>query len=80
MENVINEFHDGVCGGHHKWREMAYKILRDGYNWPNLFTNVNTKVRAYNSCQLFSGKQKLPALPLTPVNTKRDYFKDGNLF
>jgi hypothetical protein len=69
-ENVINEFHEGVCGGHHAWRATTYKIPRAGYYWPKLFTDVNTKVRACNSCQLFSGKQKLLALPLTPVKTE----------
>jgi hypothetical protein len=53
---VINDFHEGVCRGHHAWREMSYKILREGYYWPNLFTYVNTKVRSCNSCQLFAGK------------------------
>jgi hypothetical protein len=67
--SIINEFHEGVCGGHHAWREMSYKIQRDGYYWPKLFTNVNTKVRACNSGQLFSSKQKLHVLPLTLVKT-----------
>jgi hypothetical protein len=54
-ENVINEFHEGVCGGNHAWREMAYKILRAGYYWSKLFTDMNTKVRACSySYQLFS--------------------------
>jgi hypothetical protein len=69
-ENVINDLHEGVCGGHHAWREMTYKILRDGYYWPKLFTDVNTKVGACNSCQLFSGKQKLPSLPSIPIKTE----------
>jgi hypothetical protein len=76
-ENVINEFHDGVCGGHHAWRETTYKILRARYYWPKLFTDVNTKVRACNSCQLFSGKQNLPALPLIPVKTKAPFQQWG---
>jgi hypothetical protein len=42
-----------------------------------LFTDVNTKVRACNSCQLFSGKQKLPALPLVPVKTKAPFQQWG---
>jgi hypothetical protein len=45
----------------------AYKILRDGYFWPTLFTDVCTKVRAYVKCQRFSGKQQLKSLPLKPV-------------
>jgi hypothetical protein len=36
-KKVISQFHEGVCGGHHAWREMAYKILRVGYYWPKIF-------------------------------------------
>jgi hypothetical protein len=77
MERVINEFHEGVFGGHHAWREMAYKILRDGYYWPKLFTDVNAKFKACNPCQLFSGKQNLPALPLVPIKTKASFQQWG---
>jgi hypothetical protein len=58
IEEVISEFHEGVCGGHHTWRATAYKILRAGYYWPKLFSNVNAKVRACDPFQLFTGKHK----------------------
>jgi hypothetical protein len=76
-EGVINEFHEGVCGGHHAWRETTYKILRAGYYWPKIFSDVNIKVRACNPCQLFAGKQKLPALPLVPVKTEAPFQQWG---
>jgi hypothetical protein len=72
-EEVISEFHEGVCGGHHAWRAKAYKILRAGYYWPKLFSDVNAKVRACDPCQLFTGKHKLPALPLVPVKTEAPF-------
>jgi hypothetical protein len=37
-QKIMLEFHDSLCGGHHFWRTMTYKILRDGYFWPTLFT------------------------------------------
>jgi hypothetical protein len=77
IERVISEFHEGVCGGHHAWRGTTYKILRARYYWPKLFSDVNAKVRAYNPCQLFAGKQKLPALPLVPVKTKAPFQQWG---
>jgi hypothetical protein len=76
-EKVIDEFHEGVCGGHHAWRETTYKILRVGYYWPKLFTDVNTKVRTCNPCQLFTGKQKVSALPLVPVKTEAPFQQWG---
>ena len=27
-KGVIDEFHEGICGGHHAWRATTYKILR----------------------------------------------------
>jgi hypothetical protein len=74
---VIEEFHQGICGGHHAWRATAYKILRAGYYWPKLFSDVNAKVRACYSCQIFAGKQKLPALPLVPVKTEAPFQQWG---
>jgi hypothetical protein len=38
---------------------------------------VNAKVRACNPCQLFSGKQKIPALPLVPVKTEAPFQQWG---
>jgi hypothetical protein len=72
-EGVMDEFHVRVCGGHHVWRETSYKILRDGYYWPKLFTKVNTKVQNCVRCQLFKDKQKVPSLPLIPIKTKASF-------
>jgi hypothetical protein len=66
-QRVMSEFHEGVCGGHHFWKSTAYKILRVGYYWPSLFSDVCAKVRACEKCQRFAGKQKLKSLPLKPV-------------
>jgi hypothetical protein len=74
---VIEEFHEGICGGHHAWRATAYKILRAGYYWPKLFSDVNAKVRACHLCQIFAGKQKLPTLPLVPVKTESPFQQWG---
>jgi hypothetical protein len=46
---------------------MAHKILRAGYLWTTLFTDVFTKVRACAKCQKFSEKQQLKPLPLKHV-------------
>jgi len=57
IEDIVNEFHKGVCGGHHGWRVIAYKILRAGYYWPSLFSDVNCMVRACVECQMFARKK-----------------------
>jgi hypothetical protein len=72
-ENVIDEFHKGIYGGHHAWRATTYKILREGYYWPNLFADVSAKVRACKECQFFVGRQYLPSLPLVPVKDEAPF-------
>eukprot|EP00253_Pinus_taeda_P032088 PITA_32088 len=66
-KKLISEFHSGFCGGHYAARTTAHKILRAGYYWPSIFSDVHKFVRTCQACQLFTGKQKLAALPLQPV-------------
>jgi hypothetical protein len=66
-QKIMYDFHDSLCGGHHFWRTTTYKILRDGYFWPSLFTDVCSKIRACVKCQKFSGKMQLKSFPLKPV-------------
>jgi hypothetical protein len=39
-EMIVAEFHSSLCGGHHFWKAIAYKILRARYYWPTVFTEV----------------------------------------
>jgi hypothetical protein len=66
-QRIMFDFHSSLCGGHHFWKTTAYKILRVGYYWPTLFTDVCRKIRACIKCKKFSGKQQLKSLPLKPV-------------
>jgi hypothetical protein len=56
-QKIMFDFHDSLCGGHHYWRTTTYKILRDRYFYPSLFTDVCAKIRAYVKCQNLSGKK-----------------------
>ena len=44
VENFLEEFHAGDCGGHIYWKTIADKILRAGFYWPNLFVDVKKYV------------------------------------
>eukprot|EP00253_Pinus_taeda_P025104 PITA_25104 len=66
-KKLVSEFHSGFYGGHYAAKTTAHKILRAGYYWPSIFSDVNKFVRCCQACQLFTGKQKLAALPLQPV-------------
>jgi hypothetical protein len=66
-QKFMFDFHRGLCGWHHFWKTTAHKILRAGYYWPTLFTDVCRGIRACIKCQNFSGKQQLKLLPLKPI-------------
>jgi hypothetical protein len=66
-QKAMTDFHENLCGGHHFWRTTAYKILKAGYFWPSLFTDVCKKIRACVKCQKIYGKQQLKSFPLKPV-------------
>jgi hypothetical protein len=76
-DNIINQHHHGVCGGHYAWKATAHNILCSGYYWPTLFTMVNKKVRACLECQLFVGKKKLSPLPLKPIKVQAPFQQWG---
>jgi hypothetical protein len=76
-QKIMFDFHDSLCGGRHFWGTTDYKILRDGYFWPTLFTDVCAKIRACVKCQKFSGKQQLKSLPLKLVVASRPFQQWG---
>ena len=54
---VMHQFHPSICGGHHYWKTTAHKILRAGYYWPVLFSDVCNFVKSCDKCQRLIGKQ-----------------------
>ena len=46
-KKLLEEFHSGFCGGNFAAKTMAHKILREGYYWPTLFTDVHKSVRNF---------------------------------
>jgi len=51
--------------------------MRVGYYWKNNFIDVNANIRACRKCQLFAGKQNLPALPLVLIKTEAPFQQWG---
>ena len=56
---VIKEYHECLCGGHYSWKVNAHKILKSGFYWPSLFSDVYRVVRSCQKCQLFAEKKML---------------------
>lgn len=66
-KKVMQEFHEGDCGGHLYWRTTANKILRASFYWPTIFPSIPQKFTSCHKCQIFEGKSKLFPLPLKPI-------------
>jgi hypothetical protein len=63
----VDEFHSGFCGGHYAAKTTTHKILREGYYWPTIFSDVHQFVIKCEACHLFNRKQNLVSLPLQLV-------------
>lgn len=66
-EKITYEMHRGDCGSHLFWKATSYRILRVGFYWNTLFSNVFSEVRSCVECKRFASKQKVQSLPLQPV-------------
>lgn len=55
-KKLMDDFHGGFCHGHFAARTTTHKILRAGYYWPTIFSDVHQFVRKCEHCQLFTGK------------------------
>eukprot|EP00253_Pinus_taeda_P019170 PITA_19170 len=76
-KRVVEDFHRGNCGGHLFWKTTANKILRAGYYWPSLFSDVYNAIKNCHECQIFHGKQKLQPLPLKPIEVSAPFQQWG---
>lgn len=63
----MDDFHRGDFGGHLFWKTTANKVLRAGYYWLTLFSDLYKIVTNYHECQVFQGKGKILPLSLKPV-------------
>eukprot|EP00253_Pinus_taeda_P011829 PITA_11829 len=76
-QRVVEDFHRGDCGGYLFWKTTANNILRVGYYWPSLFSDVYKVVKNCHECQIFQGKQKLQPLPLKPIEVSTPFQQWG---
>jgi hypothetical protein len=75
--DLMTDFHKGLCGGHHASQTTMHKILRVGYYWPMIFHDVHQFVRSCQQCHLFTRKQHLSSLPLHHVIVERPFQQWG---
>ena len=47
---AIKEYHECLCGGYYSWKVTTHKILKSGFYWPYLFSDVYRVVRSCQKC------------------------------
>lgn len=55
-ENLLQELHDGLAGGHFEGNTIARKILHVGYYWLTLFKDAHEYTRKFKTCQTTVGR------------------------
>ena len=66
---VLREVHEGICGTHIGARELAGKVLRQGYYWPTMLRDATELVKKCKVCQKQAKISHLPSEPLTSVTS-----------
>ncbi|KAK3027768.1 hypothetical protein RJ639_041128 [Escallonia herrerae] len=62
---ALQEVHDGICGQHLGGRNLAHKILRQGYFWPGMQRDAIKFTKRCDPCQKFAPLTHTPAAPLS---------------
>ena len=79
-KRLMEEFHVGDYGGHHYWKTMVNKIMRDGFYWPTIFYDTHKKVVACHKWYIFEAKRKFIAFPLKPIQVESPFQQWGLYF
>jgi len=64
---IVNEYHGCICGHHYSWKVTTHKILKVGFFWPSLFSDIYRFVRSCEKFHIFANKKKFAPLPLIHI-------------
>ena len=65
LYRVLEENHEGACGGHFAFKITLHKILQEGYVWPSLQKDVHHWCASFKRCQSFGKRILKPELRKT---------------
>ena len=64
---ALREVHEGIYDNHIRARNLARKVLRQGYYWPTMLKDATELVRRCKICQEHAKISHLPSEPLTSI-------------
>ncbi|XP_074366762.1 uncharacterized protein LOC141707476 [Apium graveolens] len=66
----LRKVHEGICGDHLAAEALSYKIIRQGYYWPKIHSDVVAYIKNCTQCQKFSNVPKQsPSLPASMLSS-----------
>ena len=65
LYRVLEENHEGACGGHFAFKITLQKILQEGYVWPSVQKDIQHWCRSCKRCQSFGKRVLKPELRKT---------------
>jgi hypothetical protein len=74
---ILQEFHNGVCGGHFSPVVTTHIIIRVGYYWRTMLKYPYELTRKCIPCHTFSGKMKRNAMPLQSTVVEKQFAQWG---
>jgi hypothetical protein len=79
-QELMQEFHEGICGGHFSPTGTAHNIIRDGFYWPSIFRDSYATIMKCVSCRGLSSHNWSQLLIPFPTSYFSSPFYFHNLF
>lgn len=57
---VLRQIHESMYGNHFVGQSLSYKVLRQGYYWPDLVQDATQFYKKYDYCQRFTNVNPQP--------------------
>ena len=74
---MLNDYHEGACGGHLSGISTTQNILRAGYFWPSIFKYYVNAIKKCHPFQVFACNMHARPAPLHPIVTTGPFTKWG---
>lgn len=68
VEVLLEELHEGICGGHTGGRSLAHRALTQGYQWLSMQKFAQDYVRKCDQCQRYALNIHQPGGTLNPLS------------
>ncbi|GMH25591.1 hypothetical protein Nepgr_027434 [Nepenthes gracilis] len=68
-EYALQEVHLGICGSHIGGKNLAFKIMRQGYYWPTMKYDAVDFVRKCENCQVHGNLNRQPHTELRALQS-----------